>query len=107
MNRPGVARTSAVAASTGWLKPRMEPNALTGSPSSARCAATASVSAEAAPQGLLCLMTDAAAAGSERAMRQRGIQIQQIVVRQLLAVQLPRRDQARTAAAGERYKAAR
>jgi len=62
-NRPGTHSTSAAAVSTARLRPRTEPNALSGSPSMARCKATASVSAVAAPQGLLCLMTTAA--GSE------------------------------------------
>ena len=63
-NRPGAASTSAVAASTVRFSPSTEPNALSGSPSIARCKAAASVSATAAPQGLLCLITTAA--GSEK-----------------------------------------
>ena len=62
-NRPGAASTSAVGGVDGRFSPSTEPNALSGSPSIARCRAVASVSLTAAPQGLLCLMTTAA--GSE------------------------------------------
>ena len=65
-NRPGSASTSAVAASTARFSPSTEPNALSGSPSIARCRASASVSATAAPQGLLCLMTTAAGSAKLR-----------------------------------------
>ena len=67
-NCPGSASTSAVAASTGRLKPNTEPKALTGSPAKACRVASANVSATAAPQGLLCLITATAGSLSPRTM---------------------------------------
>ena len=80
--------TSAVAASTVRLKPRTEPNALTGSPAMALRVASASVAADAAPQGLLCLITDGGRLGQRADDGQRAVQVQQVVVRQFLAVEL-------------------
>ena len=56
-NRPGSARNSAAAPSTGTLKPKIDPKALTGSPAQASSMASPRVAAVAAPQGLLCFST--------------------------------------------------
>ena len=58
-NKPGWHNSLAVSASTLWLKPRMPPKALWGSPSSALRQAAESLWADAPPQGLLCLITTA------------------------------------------------
>ena len=89
MNRPGVASTSAVAASTGSIERQH----------AAKRALRIAVEALFGPRrpamrpsprrtGLLCLMTDAAGSRERPHDGQRAVEIEQVVVRQLFAVQL-------------------
>ena len=95
MNRPGSVICVAVLSSTSRLKARMPPNALVGSPSYAFTNASTRFAASAAPQGLPCLMTTAAGVWNSRTRPRAASRIEQVVVRQLLAVQdLGRRQRA-------------
>ncbi len=68
-NRPGMHINSAVARSTGRLRPTMPPKALTGRPRRRLSKAVARSSPTAAPQGLLCLRTQAAGSSNRRINR--------------------------------------
>ena len=94
-NSPGVARNSAVAASTGRLNPSTDPKALTGSPSKARRVASARSPAEAAPHGFVCLITTAAASGSARAIARAASRSIRLLYDSSLPCELARRDQVR------------
>ena len=68
INSPGSHKRSAVATSTVRLNPKTDPNALNGSPARALPQASAKMGSVAAPQGLLCFITDTAGLANPRTM---------------------------------------
>ena len=95
-NRSGCANTSAVAASSGRFTPTMPPKALVGSPSNALCIALRQCRCAGRTARIVMLHHHRRRIRQRSDNRQRRIQIQQIVVRQFLAVQLPRGNQIRS-----------
>ena len=103
-NRPGSASTSAVAASTVRFSPSTEPKALSGSPSIARCKAVGQRVGHGGAAGIVVLDHHGGRLGEIADDRQRAVEVEQVVVRKLLAVQLPGGDDAGPVAVGPRRR---
>ncbi len=89
------AMRSAAAASSVRFRATMPPNAEAGSQRSARSQAAARSSPEAMPHGLACLTMTMVGSVELRHALERRVGVVQVVVRQLLALHLPRRGDAR------------